>query len=142
MHAQIATLDVGLPARFEPRPDGTLALEATLAERKTLLSRQKLVYRARVRVDDERREVRFWELLKETGAGLVGGFDLIKAEVTGVRGKERSGTLEERSRYFGKRYDYRFDYAAVRRAVEEAAREAGYAFELVLLERSLDGEQN
>lgn len=136
MHAHIATLDFGLPARFEPQPDGMLALEATLGERKTLLSRQKLVYRARVRVDDERREVRFWELLKETSAGLVGGFDL-KVEVTGVRGKERTGAIEEQSRYFGKRYDYRFDYAAVRKTVEEAARAEGYRFELVLLERSL-----
>lgn len=35
------------------------------------------------------------------------------------------------------RRHYRFDYAAVRKTVEEAARADGYRFELVLLERSL-----
>lgn len=132
----LPALDLGLPARFERRPDGTLSLETVLAERKTFLSRQKLVYRARVRVDDGKRVVRFFELLKESSGGLVGGLD-VKVEVTSVKGKKRSGTIEEHSRYFGKRYDYRFDYAAVRRAVEEAARAGGYAFEQVLLERSL-----
>ena len=136
MHARIPTLDFGLPATFEPRRDGTLSLEAVVAERKTLLSRQKLVYRARVRVDDERREVRLFELLKESSAGLVGGLD-VKAETTRLKGKERTGTIAEQSSYFGKRYDYRFDYAAVRRALEETARAEGYDFTLVLLERSL-----
>lgn len=133
----LLALDLALPARFEQQGDGTLALEAVLAERKTFLSRQKLVYRARVRVDDAKREVRFFELLKESSGGLVGGLDL-KVEVTSVKGKKRSGTIEEHSRYLGKRYDYRFDYAAVRRAAEEAARAEGYTFEQVLLERSLD----
>ncbi|HEY6031084.1 MAG TPA: hypothetical protein VIU44_10990 [Gaiellaceae bacterium] len=34
-------------------------------------------------------------------------------------------------------YDFQLDYAAVRQAVESAARARGYAFELVLRERSL-----
>jgi len=128
--------DFGFPAHFVPGKDGTFELEAVIAERKTLLSRQKLLYRARLRVDDEKHEVRFSELLKESSKGLVGGVDF-KVETTGLKGKERSGTIEEHSQYFGKRYDYRFDYAAVRRTVEEAARAEGYGFEVVLLERSV-----
>jgi hypothetical protein len=121
---------------FEQRPDGTFAFEEVVAERKTFLSRQKLIHRVSVRVDDARREVRFFELLRESSRGLVGGLDL-KVEVTGVKGKERAGTIEEHSRYLGHRYDYRVDYAAIRASVEDAACAAGYAFELVLLERSL-----
>lgn len=135
---ELLALDPGLPARFERRRDGTLALEAVVAERKTLLSREKLVYRAHLRVDDEALEIRFHELLKQTARGLTGGLG-VEAETTRLHGKERTGTVAEQSRYLGKRYDYRLDYGAVRRAVEAAARSHGYAFELVLRERSLGG---
>jgi len=121
---------------FRPEDDGTLSYEAVVAERKTLLSRQRLTYRARLRIDDEARTLRFYELLKETSRGLVGGLTLT-AEATRLSGKERTGTVEQRSRYLGKSYDFRVDYAAVRRAVERAAAVHGYAFELVLRERSL-----
>lgn len=132
----LLALDPGLPARFERRPDGTLAFEAVVAERKTILSREKLVYRAHVRVDDGERALRFHELLKESSRGLAGGLTLQKESVR-LHGKERTGTAEERSRYLGRRYDYDLDYGTVRRAVEEAARSHGYSFELVLRERSL-----
>ena len=121
---------------FRREGDGTLSYEAVVAERKTLLSRQRLTYRARLRVDDEARTVRFYELLKESSRGLVGGLTLT-AEATKLSGKERTGIVEQRSRYLGKPYDFHLDYAAVRQAVESAARARGYAFELVLRERSL-----
>jgi hypothetical protein len=121
---------------FREERDGTLSYEAVVAERRTLLSRQRLTYRARLRVDDEARTVRCFELLKETSRGLVGGLTLT-AEATRLAGKERTGTIEQRSRYLGRRYDFRVDYAAVRSAVERAAQARGYGFELVLRERSL-----
>lgn len=132
----ILGLDPGLPARFEPAQNGTLALEAVVAERKTLLSRERLVYRAALRIDDEARTVRFQERLKESSRGLVGGLTA-KTETTSLHGKEREGTVAERSRYVGRRFDYLFDYGAVRQAVEAAARTQGYGFEVVLRERSL-----
>ncbi len=57
---------------------------------------------------------------------------MFRAETTRLKGKERSGTVDERSRYLGRSYDYRLDYAAVRHAVEAAARDHGYAFEVTL----------
>lgn len=66
-----ALLQALAPLGGEVREKGE-AIEFTkvLAERKTFLSRRKLVYRATVRVDEGRREVHLWESLTETGSGL------------------------------------------------------------------------
>ena len=135
---ELQALDPGVAGRFERRADGTLALEAVVAERRTLLSRERLLYHARVRVDDSAGTVRFHEVLKETTRGLAGGLSF-RAEATRLEGKERSGVVAERSSYLGRRYDYRVDYGAVRKAVESLAKAHGYAFEVVLRERSLAG---
>lgn len=65
-----------LPARFEEQKDGTLTLESKIAERKVFLSKKTLTYRARLRVDDEKKQVRFFEMLKETGIGVSSGGDV------------------------------------------------------------------
>ena len=132
----ILGIDPSLPARFERGRDGRFALEAVAAERKTLLSRERLVYRAAPRIDDATRTVRFQKRLQESSRGLVGGLTA-KAETTSLHGKERDGTVAERSRYLGRRFDCFLDYGAVREAVEEAAQAQGYAFEVVLRERSV-----
>jgi hypothetical protein len=114
---------------------GLFTAEQTVAERKTLLSRKKLVYVAKFRIDETRREVRFTEMLKETGFGLSGGGDMdsgpgfgFKSETHKVGSGPRQGTIEEQSRLFGKRYTYTFDFNTVRGAVEKRAQEAGFAF--------------
>ena len=106
-----------------------------MAERKAFLSRKKLTYIARWRVDDAGREVRFTEMLKESGFGLSGGDSGMppgfgfKAETyhTGF-GKPRDGTIEEQSNLFGKRYSYSFEFGKVRKELERIAAGGGYAF--------------
>ncbi len=135
-----------LPAPLEEQKGGTLGFEAVIAERKSFLTRKKLTYRCRLRISDSDRNVRFYEILKESGFGISGGggFDddmspglSFKKETYGFSGKERSGTIEEQSRIFGKDYSYSFDYAAVRNAVRKIAEEEGYRLEVCLLERNL-----
>ncbi len=52
---------------------GAYTLTLVVAERKALLTRKKLEYIAKFRVDDTARELRFTEMLKETGSGISSG---------------------------------------------------------------------
>lgn len=133
-----------LAAPFQSQKDGSLVLDVKVAERKAFLSRKTLIYRAKLRVDEGRKEVRFFEMLKESGAGLSSaagdgfgpGFG-VKTETYRLKGKERTGTVAEQSVLFGKEYSYTFDFGAVRGAVQSLAEKAGYRFTVVLLERSV-----
>lgn len=93
-------------------------------------------YIAKFRIKDDTKELKFTEMLKETGSGLsVGsptqerapGFGF-KATVykSGMEG--RSGTIEEQSNLFGKTYEYKFDFKTIRGKIEELAKSANYNF--------------
>lgn len=124
-----------IPAELSEKK-GTWTFAFFIAERKAFLSKKKLQYIARIRVDDQHREVAFSEMLKESGSGfsagsggeeISGGFGF-KKEVYRSDGQRREGTMEEQSRFFGKDYTFRFDYQGVRTTVERLARMAGYTF--------------
>jgi hypothetical protein len=131
------------PVVLELQKDGTLAGEAVLAERKAFLSKKKLTYKCKARADDATRTVRFWEMLMEKGSGISSGGDDFapgggfSAGTYKTGGKERSGSIEEVSRLFGKDYDYPWDYAAVRNALRGVAETRGYRFEVVLNPKSV-----
>ncbi len=130
-----------LPSRFEEQKDRTLKIEFKIAERKVFLSKKTLTYKARVRIDDENKIVKFFETLKEKGLGVSSDSDIspgygFKIETYKLKGKEREGNIQELSRLFGKDYKYSFDYSTVRKRVEEA-RNAGYVFSVFLSERSI-----
>jgi hypothetical protein len=40
----------------------------------------------------------------------------------------REGNIEEQSNLFGKKYEYKFDFGAMRKKFEEKAKESGYKF--------------
>ena len=48
-------------------------MEAVIAERKAFLSKKKLTYICRFKVDEPAKEVRFFEMLKESGFGVASG---------------------------------------------------------------------
>lgn len=134
-----------VPGQFDPQKDGSARMEAVIAERKAFLSKKKLTYICRFRVDEPAREVRFFEMLKESGLGvsssagdgeMSSGFGF-KKETYNTFGKERSGTIEEQSRLLGKDYSCSFDFGAFRGAVRKAAESAGYRFEVKLVEKSV-----
>ena len=114
---------------------GLYELSIPIAERKTFLSKQKLIYIARFRIDEAEKRLRFTEMLQESGTGLSSGdsdltpgFGFKKESYNTFSGK-RSGTIEEQSRILGKKYEYRFDFAALRKRVEEITQKEGYTFE-------------
>jgi hypothetical protein len=73
-------------------------------------------------------------MLKEASSGMSSGdsdfgpgFGFKKESYkTGMGGRE--GGIEEQSALFGRQYTYAFDYSNVRKAMEEAASKAGFAF--------------
>ena len=56
---------------------GVWEFSATIAERKAFLSKKKLTYSAKMRIDDDAKVVKFSEMLIEAGSGFTsgGGFD-------------------------------------------------------------------
>jgi len=134
----------GIVAPLERKKDGLLVLDTVIAERKAFMSKKKLEYKCKARVDEAGRTVRFWEMLVEKGSGLSsGGIDDMspgfgfKKETYKTGGKELSGGIEEASRLFGKDFTYQWDYADVRNALRAAAESEGYGFETVLNPKSV-----
>ena len=108
---------------------GSYDLSITVAERKTFVSKQKLTYQAKFRIDEGERLVKFSEMLKESSSGMNAGMDFqTKSYRTGKGGKQES-VIEQQSVLFGKKYTYRFDFKTIRNKIESLAKEAGYSFQ-------------
>lgn len=114
---------------------GVWTLRLVVAERKAFLSKKRLEYVARFRVDDAAAKLRFTEMLKESGAGVSGGTDDIspgfgfKAGTYKTGAGPREGSIAEQSELFGKEYSYSFDWGTIRGWMEQAAGAYGYGFE-------------
>ena len=133
MDLQQAITEIGqtLPGQFESQKDGSNRMEAVIAERKAFLTKKKLTYICRFKVDEPAKEVCFFEMLKESGFGVSGGGGNdemssgfgFKKETYNTFGKERQGTIEEQSKLFGKDYSFKFDFGAFRGADQKGGRE-------------------
>jgi hypothetical protein len=144
-----ALLELGgtLPSRFIEANNGSLWMTFVIAERKSFLNRQKLSYRCRVKIDEPRKVLVFFEILAEIGAGISTGGDFgdggispgfgFKAEKTSYRSGGREGTIEEQNVLFGKKYEYSFDYKKIREEIKAIAEKSGYGFEITLRESSI-----
>lgn len=123
-----------VPGNFVDKKE-VYCLDCVIAERKAFLSKQKLTYTARFKVDDNKKEVTFTEMLKEMKSGLgAGGSDDLSPGLSFKTSKVSSstqgleGVVDQQASLFGKKYDYAFDYKKVRSAVKEAAESEGYSF--------------
>jgi len=132
------------PEKFKEIKENVLMLEAKIAERKVFLSKKSLIYKAKLKIDEKNKTVKFFEELKEVGMGISSGDPMdispgfgFKAEKYKVIGKEREETIEETSKLFSKDYKYFFDYSIIRKKVEEEARKAGCSFSITLMEETI-----
>lgn len=122
-----------IPATLKEKR-GVHSVEFTVAERKAFLSKKRLTYSARFRIDDEKKELRFTEMLIESGSGVSAGSDDFgpgfgfKRETTKTGAGPREGTIKEQSRLFGVQYTYTFEFSKVRAFLEAEAAASGYAF--------------
>jgi hypothetical protein len=135
---QIKTFVEGIPATLREKR-GVCSVEFTVAERKVFLSKKKLTYCAKFRVDEDNKELRFTEILKESGSGVSSGdagFGFKKERYKTGTGP-REGSIEEQSTLFGAQYTYTFDFSKVRTFIEDEALKAGYAFKYQTTARGL-----
>ncbi len=115
---------------------------ATIAERKAFLSKKKLTYSLKIRLEDASKTVKFSEMLSEAGSGLSTGGDFdsgmstgfgVKKETYNTFGGARQGTIEEQSSLFGKEYSYQFNFQEIRTKIKDLAEKNGYRFEYQIL---------
>ncbi len=126
-----------IPADFKEKK-GAGQITFTVAERKALLSKQKLTYEAKFKVDEKGKILRFTEVLKESSSGMSsGGFEYSSGKFkTGKDGRQES-LIEQQSQLFGKKYEFAFDFKAIREKIESLAREAGYDFRYQITAKGL-----
>lgn len=139
---QIKKYSESLQGEIEEKK-GLYELKLIIAERKAFLSKQKLEYRAKFRIDDSEKVLRFSETLKESGSGLSAGGEMgespgfgFQAIVTksGLGGEE---TIFEQSNRYAKKYKYESDPKAIRSKFEEIAKSAGYDFKYQMTAKGL-----
>ncbi len=121
---------------------GVWDFSVVIAERKAFLSKKKLTYSMKMRIDDSAKTVRFSEMLVEAGSGLSTGGDFdsdmssgfgFKTQSYNTLNGARQETIEEQSKLFGKDYSYQFDFNEIRSTVKGIAEKAGYQFEYQIL---------
>jgi hypothetical protein len=121
---------------------GLWDFSTTIAERKAFLSKKKLTYSARLRVEESAKTVKFSEMLVEAGSGFSSGTDFDSGMSTGFGVKTESyntfkgsgqRTIQEQSKLFGKDYSYQFDFNEIRTRVQTVTEKTGYRFEYQVL---------
>lgn len=122
---------------------GLWEFSSLIAERKAFLSKKRLTYSAKMRIDDDSKVVKFSEMLMEEGSGLTSGGSYndegispgfgFKTETYNTFKGAREGNIEEQSNLFGKKYEYKFDYKEIRLKAAEAVKSADYRFEYQIL---------
>jgi hypothetical protein len=134
---EIKVFAAGIPADLKEKK-GLCELNFVVAERKAFLSKEKLTYTAKFRVDDANKQVKFTEMLQESSSGMQNSGMSFKTESfkTGKGGQSES-VIEQQASQFGKKYDYQFDFKAVRSQIEAMAQAAGYDFKYQITAKGL-----
>ncbi len=117
---------------------GLWEFAAVIAERKAFLSKKKLTYSLKMRIDEGAKTVKFSEMLTEAGSGFSSGGDMdsgfgVKTESYNTFSGARTGTIQEQSTLFGKDYSYSFNYAEIRTKIQAVVEQAGYKFDYQVL---------
>ena len=134
---EIRKITQKIPAELKEKK-GLFSVEFTVAERKVLISKKKLTYIAKFRLNEAKKELHFTEMLKESGSGFSSGDSDFspgfgfKTETfkTGAGGRE--GSIKEQSDLFGKQYSYTYDFSKIRTLIEAETVRAGYSFKYQL----------
>jgi len=127
----------GIPAEIKEKK-GLCELTFVVAERKAFLSKEKLTYTAKFRVDDAAKQVKFTEMLAESSSGMsnAGSSFSTQSYKTGKDGRSET-VIQQQANQFGKKYDYQFDFKTVREKIESLAQAAGYDFEYQITAKGL-----
>lgn len=133
------------PKNFIEKRGNIFLLDLTVAERKAFLRTDRLTYSAKLKIDETKKEIIFFEILKEGGAGLSSGGSGddygtgfgFKVEKTKIGPGGREGTIEQQSVLFGKKYEYKFSFEKIRQDIKSLAEKYDYSFTYTLNEREI-----
>ncbi len=117
-----------IPAEFKEKK-GSCDISFTVAERKAFLSKQKLTYQAKFRIDEKEKIIHFAEILKESSSGMDASSGFQNSNFSIGKSGQQKSVIEQQSDQFGKKYDYQFDFKTIRGKIESLAKEAGFKFE-------------
>ena len=141
---ELMELGKNYPYGFTEKRGNIFLTDFTVAERKAFLRTDRLTYSARLKIDETKKQVIFFEILKESGAGMgSGGMDDygsgfgFKVEKTRIGPGGREGSIEQQSELFGKKYNYSFKFEKVRQEIKELAEKHGFIFTCTLNEREI-----
>lgn len=116
---------------------GVYTMSLIVAERKAFLSKQKLTYQAKFRIDDPQKLVKFTEMLLESSSGMNAGTDFQTQSFRTGKGGQQESVIEKQSTQFGKKYTYDFDFKTIRGKIESFAEDAGYDFQYQITAKGL-----
>ena len=111
--------------------DTDVRIDNEIANASWGVGKKKVEYSARMKAVEGERVLYFWEMLKESGAGIsLGGFD---SESTSTLGGKRWGVKKEKIiGPGGVAVDYSWDYGKTRAIVESIAARHGFSVKVVL----------
>jgi hypothetical protein len=115
--------------------DTDIVVDNQLANANWGTGKKKVAYSSVMKAVEPESTLYFWEIVKESGAGLnFGGFE---AETYSVSGKSRSGV--QKMMIIGANgvpVEWEWDYAATRTLVEDVAARHGWKTKVVLRKKS------
>ena len=103
-----------------------LVFTKILGERRLLFLRQRVVFKARFRLDEEKRELRVHEELWERGAGLARETGAGSQKEVCELGKKREGQISARFSLLSSRFRFEFDHTQFHQELENLAQKFGY----------------
>lgn len=112
---------------------GVFYLNSTLAKRDLPISKRNVTYKAKYKIDKERKIVYFNEMLKEVNSGFLGSDDspigiTQKTELYRVSPSGRSGKIKETSKIAKEEYSYELDFGKIRKELKEIVESNNYKF--------------
>jgi hypothetical protein len=120
------------PFKISRGSDTDLLVTNEVANSSWFSGKKKVTYTAQLLLKENEKTAYFWEMLKETSAGLSFSAGFQKRKIRGVevfqqaREKGFSPTGEPV-------YDYQFDYGSLREAFKQLLQARGWKFKLVLV---------
>ena len=134
---QIKEYAKSISADFKEKK-GSGEINIVVAERKAFLSKEKLSYQARFRVDEAAKVLRFTEMLKESSSGMQNaGISFGTESFKTGQGGQLESVIAQQADQFSRKYEYQFDFKTVRSQIEVLAGAAGYDFQYQITAKGL-----
>lgn len=119
------------PFKISRGSDTDLLVTNEVANSSWFSGKKKVTYTAQLLLKEEEKTAYYWEMLKETSAGLSFSAGFQKKKIKGVELFQQS-----REKGFSPKgelvYDYQFDYGSLREAFKHLLEAQGWKFKVVL----------